>query len=393
MLSHVEKIKNTISNAFARFFGGKDAESKVQDRASVRVLFVANAFIPTLQLSFFKPLATIIEQGDLSTDFLSEQQIKELPGKPMRESKVKSWIRKRVAKFKPTAIVFCRYSGPHTAYLTQLAKAAGIPTVFHVDDDLLHVPVEIGQKKYEYHNHPARLEAVRYLLENVDLVYCSTEALKQRFVSYGLKSNFKVGTIYCSGNVLVPAVKRSTKKIGYMGFDHAHDLETVLPALIQVLKKDAEVEFELFGSIPKPAVLEEFGDRVNVIPPVPNYEEFLAKFSSLNWDIGICPLANTDFNAVKANTKWVEYTSVGTAVVASADTIYDACCSGGCGTLATTTAQWVDALELLIGDSERRLTQVLNAQNRLREDYSVDRLQRQVLDVLDTAAKLVKSAA
>jgi hypothetical protein len=61
--------------------------------------------------------------------------------------------------------------------------------------------------------------------------------------------------------------------------------------------------------------------------------------------------------------------------------------------LATTTAQWVDALELLIGDSERRLTQVLNAQNRLREDYSVDRLQRQVLDVLDTAAKLVKSAA
>jgi glycosyltransferase involved in cell wall biosynthesis len=251
--------------------------------------------------------------------------------------------------------------------------------------------VEIGQKKYEFHNHPLRLDAVRHLLENVNLVYCSTEALKLRFVSYGLRSTFKVGEIYCSGKVLVPAVDRPVKKIGYMGFDHAHDLETVLPALIQVLRRNPEIEFELFGSIPKPAVLEEFGARVNVIPPVPNYEEFLTKFSSLNWDIGICPLAKTDFNAVKANTKWVEYTSVGTAVVASAETIYDTCCSDGCGALATTTEQWVNAIEVLIHDSHKRSMQVVTAQKRLKDEYSVDRLQRQVLDVLDSAVRLVKS--
>lgn len=390
MRSYMNSFKAAVRISLARTLG-LNMSSKTAGAANspMRVLFVSNAFIPTLQLSFFKPLANMIEQGELAVELLSEQQMKEQFGKRLREAEVEQWINKRVAQFNPTAVVFCRYSGPHAQYITELARRTRIPTVFHVDDDLLNVPVEIGQKKYEYHNHPLRLETVRYLLENVDVVYCSTEPLKQRFVSYGLKANFKVGGIYCSGKVLVPAEDRPVRKIGYMGFDHAHDLERVIPALIQVMRRNPEVKFELFGSIPKPAVLEEFGERVNVIPPVPNYEEFLEKFSSLNWDIGICPLAKTDFNAVKANTKWVEYTSVGTAVVASAGTIYDACCADGCGVLADTTDEWVEALESFIGNSQKRSKQVARAQQRLQEEYSVERLGLQVREVLASAEKCI----
>ncbi|MEE4626161.1 glycosyltransferase [Pseudomonas alliivorans] len=392
MRSYIEKVKTAIGGVF-----GRDQEQvvvePVHERPSEprceRILFVANALIPTLQLSFLKPLAPRIEQGTVVTELLSEFQMKEQIDLRLTKSEVQAWIKARVMQFKPTIMVFCRYSGPHTEYLTKLAGKLGVPTVFHVDDDLLNVPVEIGKKKHEFHNRPPRLEAVRHLLENVNLVYCSTKALEQRFVSYGFKSTFKVGEIYCSGKVMASSVNRPVKKIGYMGFDHAHDLEMVLPALIQVLRRNPEAEFELFGSIPKPNVLEEFGDRVNVIPPVPVYEEFLEKFSSLNWDVGICPLAKTDFNAVKANTKWVEYTSVGTAVVASADTIYDACCSDGCGLLATTTEEWISAVEALIHDSQKRSAQVAKAQMRLVADYSIERLEHQVLDVLASARKTV----
>ncbi len=69
------------------------------------------------------------------------------------------------------------------------------------------------------------------------------------------------------------------------------------------------------------------------------------RFAELEWDIGICPLAPTAFNVLKANTKWVEYTSVGAAVIASRDMIYDDCCSDGCGDLATTHEEWVAAME------------------------------------------------
>jgi len=391
MRSYMNSFKAAVRISLARTLGLNMSSKTVGTANSpARVLFVSNAFIPTLQLSFFKPLANLIEQGELAAELLSEQQMREQFGKRLRGAEVEQWINKRIAQFNPTALVFCRYSGPHAQHITKLARRASIPTIFHIDDDLLNVPMEIGQKKYALHNHPLRLETVRYLLQNVDLVYCSTEPLKQRFVSYGLNGNFKVGDIYCSGKVLVPAVDRPVRKIGYMGFDHAHDLETVIPALIQVMRRNPKVEFELFGSIPKPAALEEFGRRVNVIPPVPNYEEFLEKFASLNWDIGICPLAKTDFNAVKANTKWVEYTSVGTAVVATAGTIYDACCADGCGVLANTTNEWVEALETLIADSQSRAKQVATAQQRLQQDYSVERLELQVREVLASAERYIK---
>jgi glycosyltransferase involved in cell wall biosynthesis len=392
MLSYIERFKKTIGTALSSALGGKEpAGSKKPDTGPARVLFIANGVIPTLQLSFFKPLASIVDQGGLVTGLLSEQEMAEKFGKQWADPEVTDWVDKKVAEFNPTIMVFCRYSGPHTAHLTKFARKAGIATVFHIDDDLLNVPVEIGQKKYEAHNRPTRLEAVRTLLENVDIVYCSTQALKQRFEAAGFRSHFKVGAIYCSGKVLTPAVHRPVKKIGYMGFDHAHDLEMVLPAVVQVLRRNPEVEFELFGSIPKPAVLEEFGARVSVVPPIPNYEEFLHKFSSLNWDIGICPLVKSDFNAVKANTKWVEYTSVGTAVVASAGTIYDTCCADGCGLLAGTTEEWVSAIEALVHDSQKRYDQLTKAQKRLSEDYSTERLRLQVMDVLDAAQQMQKS--
>jgi pyruvate dehydrogenase complex dehydrogenase (E1) component len=71
-------------------------------------------------------------------------------------------------------------------------------------------------------------------------------------------------------------------------------------------------------------------------------------------------------------------------VVASAGTIYDACSADGCGLLATTTEEWIDAMESLIRDGRKRSEQLLKAQKRLKDEYSISKLERQVLDVLDS---------
>jgi glycosyltransferase involved in cell wall biosynthesis len=367
----------------------------------VRVLLVANGLIPTLQLSFIKPLAPYIDSGDVITEVLTEGEMNGRLGHFIRRFKIFRWvgsqlvrlwptglcrrINTRFAAFRPTVVVFCRYSGPYVERILELARNANVPTVFHIDDDLLNVPIEIGKRKYEYHNDPARLATVRYLLNNVDLIYCSTEPLKQRIESYGLQNRVHAGQIYCSGKVMAPAVVRPVTKIGYMGFDHAHDFELVIPALIQLLRRYPAVQFEIFGSIPKPSSLDEFGDRIRVIPPVPRYEEFMKKFALLRWDIGLCPLADTPFNAVKANTKWVEYTSVGAAVIATAGTIYDECCSEGRGLLAATEQDWLASLEALVCDPELRFNLVNKAQQHLTQEYGIDRLREQVIDVLRQA--------
>lgn len=356
---------------------------------TLRIMYIANSFIPTLQLSFVKPLQTLVDRGEIEAELLSEQQLKDLFGKSLKNEYAKNWVQKRLQNFKPDILLFCRYSGPHVELMLDFAKKYNVATIFHIDDDLLNVPLEIGRTKYDFHNNPARLKTISTLIDHATMVYCSTNKLLQRLRERGLDQRGLAGHIYCSGEVLAPAPIIEPLKIGYMGFDHAYDFQIALPGLIQILIKYPYIEFELFGSIPKPIELEQFGSRVTVIDPIIDYQQFMDKFSSLGWAIGICPLANTSFNAVKANTKWVEYTSIGAAVIATAGTVYDECCSQDCGILVADKKDWYTSLESLINDSTMRLNLVARAQARLQSDYSTDALQQQVMSILKQVRSMI----
>jgi hypothetical protein len=64
---------------------------------------------------------------------------------------------------------------------------------------------------------------------------------------------------------------------------------------------------------------------------------------------------------------------------------YDDCCSGGCGELATTEEEWLQALTLLATDDELRYSRVVNAQRKVSEEYSLDGLRAQILEVFEMA--------
>lgn len=366
--------------------GSSSAISHKETTLAKKLFFIANANIPTLQLSFINPLLNDIAEGNIATSLLTEAELKENFGSSIRSIESLDYSIKRISEFSPDAVIFCRYSGPHAKPLVEFCKTQGIPTIFHVDDDLLNVPMEIGEKKYAYHNNPKRLTAVETLLSRCDLVYCSNTRLENRFKQLGFDSNFYSGKIYSAGKVYREPSNEDAVKIGYMGFDHAHDFELVSGAIAQILTDFPTVTFELFGSIPLPAKLSSFGDRVKCIEPVKDYQEFMQKFASLGWNIAICPLSDTPFNAVKSNTKWVEYTSVGAAVVATKGTIYDDCCSQQCGLLAD-DSEWYEKIVELINDKNYRNELVRNAQNKLVENFSAEQLRAQILEVLSITKK------
>ncbi|MEK0446640.1 MAG: hypothetical protein RLZZ399_1961 [Verrucomicrobiota bacterium] len=355
-------------------------------RRPQRVLFVANGYIPTLQLSFIKPLAALIQEGQIQTDFLSEEMIRRRFKSTVRDAEVQAWIRSYIEKFEPTTVVFCRYSGPWAAHMMECAECLGAAVIYHIDDDLLHLPEDIGASKYKFHNDPARLATVRHLLDHSNLVYCSTQKLKSRLEELNIQSPIVSGDIYCSGSVIREPVLKPVEKIGYMGIGHEKNLEYVLPAIIRLLRKYPDLKFELFGTIPMPSDFVEFGDRISKAPKIDDYNHFLQTFAGYNWDVGICPLTPIPFNLVKANTKWVEYTSVGVAVVASRSTVYDECCSDECGLLAESVDEWFEALDALISSPEKRFQMVVRAQHKLKRHFSVDALRRQVLEVFDKAS-------
>lgn len=351
-----------------------------------RILFVSNSHLPTLQLSFVKPLETLAEAGHITTDFLSEQHMKDVFGKELDKQHVRSWVVEKLSEVAPSMIVFCRYSGPHASLMTQWAQEHDIPTMFHIDDDLLNIPLDLGASKHAYHNDPKRVGTVRHLLDETDLVYCSNPNLRNRLLQLGASAPLKSGKIYASGRTIVPAVNKPVRKVGYMASaDHTHNLEMIMEALTVFLRNNGDVHFELFGSIPRLAALEEFGDRVSKRPPISNYEQFMNSFATLEWDVGICPLVKTPFNVVKSNTKWVEYTSIGAAVIASGGTVYDECCANGCGILANDVDEWVSGLNRLTSDASYRFDLVRNAQQKLESEYTTERLREQVLSFFSEA--------
>lgn len=350
----------------------------------MRLLVIANALIPTVQLSLLSPLAELVETGQCQIQMLTEQRLKQRFGKNLRSEQGWAWVKDQFIRARPTHLIFCRYSGPHGLTLLDHAIASMIPTVYCIDDDLLHVPRELGQQKFEYHNHPHRLATVRHLLDNVDLVYCSNERLKARLQEIGIGRDIYAGKIFCAGSIVKPAEKRPMAVIGYMGFDHANDFEIPLQAIVKALTKFPNLRFELFGKIPKPKILDHFGERVRILAVVADYNKFLKALAARHWDIGLCPLVRTDFNMVKNINKWIEYTAVGTAVIASSNSIYDDCCSGGAGVIIGDD-EWLGALSHLITNDEIRFRQVQAAQEKITEAYSISKLRDQLLIMLETA--------
>ncbi len=339
------------------------------------ICVIANGNIPTFQLSILEPLVNQAGQQKANVHLITESAIKKRGG-------VGSWFAAYLKVNNVTHVIFCRYSGMYYQELLSHCSLNRVPTLYCIDDDLLNVPRELGEDKYLFHNSPARLESVKSLLNQVDLVYCSNSRLRDKLHENGVSRQIEILRVFSAGKVLKEPELRLPAKIGYMGYDHEHDLKLVLPALVLLLQKHRHLSFELFGKISKPPELDQFGDRVRCIPCESNYSDFMSRLVGLQWDIGICPLVNTAFNNVKNNNKWVEYTSAGIAVVASKSNVYDECFRGNCGVWANQD-KWFESLESLICCKTKRYTLVSKAQKKLMKEYTHSEQREQLCFLLD----------
>lgn len=351
-----------------------------------RFLFIANAHLPTVQACLERPLAALVRSGELLIELLTETRLVEREAALGSSEAVTAWLEDALDRFAPQALIFSRYSGPFGSEIIAWARARGVPVIYQIDDDLLAVPKSLGARKHAYHNRPERLAAVRALLTSATLVYASTPKLRERLLGHFPDLPVVTGPINCSGRVMRRPQPGSVRRVGYMASaDHLPNLEIVLPAIVALLDRHPELTFELFGSIAVPAALGCYGDRIVKLEPVSDYEAFLRQLGERHWDIGICPLTPTEFNLTKSNNKWIEYTSLGIAVVASANMIYDECCADGCGILADGEQSWLEALDRLVTEDHERLAMIGRAQHKLETIYSIEQHRAQILAVVEQA--------
>ncbi|MEX0409746.1 glycosyltransferase [Aquibium sp. LZ166] len=286
----------------------------------------------------------------------------------------------------PSVLVLSRFGGVLGPTLIRWARRHAVPVIFHIDDDLLDVPTSLGPAKYAHYRDPNRLAVLRESMDSADLVYASTGPLAARLVEHGISSPIVAGDLYCSVDpaTIFPPVPATLPVIGYMGSSgHAADLALVLPVIIDLLESRPNLSFELFGTIPMPYELSRFGPRVLHHPGFTDYGDFLTRMKILGWWIGLAPLEDNNFNRCKADTKWVEYTQAGCAVVASDLPVYARACAQGAGFLAGPPDEWLAKVKLLLDSSEIRTSIVARAQQKLATSYTDDMLRQQVMAILN----------
>ena len=159
---------------------------------------------------------------------------------------------------------------------------------------------------------------------------------------------------------------------------HKEDLQSVVPAILEVMERHSNVIFETMG-LPVPTeILNNQPSRAKSYGGVLDYGVFLKNLYEVNWDIGIAPLLQCDFNRCKTITKYIEYTIAGIPMIASDIAPYNEVVNGNNGLLAASHSEWVSALEAMVTNVDFRRKSLRLAKEACDKQFN---LNKQVSDL------------
>ena len=272
-------------------------------------------------------------------------------------------------------VIVIQRINPYSIHLLKKAKKHNIKVIYESDDDFLDISPENPSYSYILGN----FDNILKLVKNSDKLVVSTNELKNRFNKLGLENVEIIRNYYVEDALpLRPFTFRGNEfiKIGYFGtLTHDNDLELIHNVILRLKdifsKKGIHVIFEIVG-----ASIDDSRDWFNV-RKVPYYPMSLPAFYdwlnyNSDWDIGIIPLVDNNFNKCKSELKYIEFSALGIPVVASNISVYNETIEDGVtGYLASNEEEWINKLSSLIENPSLRETILNNARDDLLKNYSL----------------------
>lgn len=187
-------------------------------------------------------------------------------------------------------------------------RRKNIRLVYEIDDNLFAMPGSHTQTEA----YQRAMQPVLTILPQVDLLIVVSEKLKEKALSFNrnvhVLPNALDERLWIANNTAhLPLVSAdTTMKILYMGSrTHANDLLVIKEAMMRLTEEyGTRVTLDVVGGIP--AGKEEPWFRVCSHPPQAriNYQSFVEWFRTAPpWQIGVIPLADTEFNRCKSYIK------------------------------------------------------------------------------------------
>lgn len=239
-----------------------------------------------------------------------------------------------------------------------------IPLVYDLDDDMFAMRSDMPS--YEAYKK-GEMKRV-YLATNMsfaDAFFVSTEPLKEVYQKaykdlFNIDMPIHVLPNYNDVDLFTPyESKKNNDKVvlGYHGSTtHDSDLKHILPAIDKIMDLHRNVYMQVVGAIRKESV-EIFGamknsDRVYIAPGTPAFDKFPEKLMAQQWDIGLAPLIDDQFNRGKSHIKYMEYSMKKIPTIASKVYPYEQ--NAKHAILCETNNDWLTALNRLVKDKKAR---------------------------------------
>ncbi|MFG1465769.1 glycosyltransferase [Xanthobacter sp. DSM 24535] len=258
--------------------------------------------------------------------------------------------------------------------LVSFCERKGARLIYDLDDDLLSLAADHSEHAYYQQLRPM----VMFLLQQADEVWVSTAALAARLAPISDR-------ITVIQNHLDPRIWRARQPVAapgpirllFMGtMTHQSDFGTLLrPALDQVrARTDREISLTLVGVLPCDAVREGWRaikppDQISLSYPA--FAHWLQQQGP--FDIGLAPLTESVFNGSKSWLKFLEYSGLGLATLASSVGEYpQAIVDGVNGRIAAPSVEaFGEALYSLVSDEAFRLELAGNAARSVADSLAV----------------------
>lgn len=270
-------------------------------------------------------------------------------------------------------LVAQRISNPGPSAQWQAARG-DVRRLFELDDDLLNVD-PTSERARAYYNDPQIRARLVANVRSADAVTVSTEYLA-RVVrdEYGVTAPIHVlpNCLPRSWVALEPVDQTGAVRIGWAGSDtHRGDFEVARKPLARFFRRHPDVPFDCMGA--EYGHLVAADDQGRSLPWRPIWADPLAYYRSLDWQIGLAPLANHQFNRAKSALKALEYAARGIVVIASDVEPYRHFVRHGeTGFLVQRDHEWGDYLEALLSDEGLRVKLSVAAREQAAE-WTIDR--------------------
>ena len=217
--------------------------------------------------------------------------------------------------------------------------------VYETDDDLWSID-ETNFRALQEHS-PSLLDAAAEAIRMAHMATVSTRPLA------GMVGQFNPNVVvlpnHIDGQMLdLERPRRDKLTVGWAGGDsHIKDMRVVAPHLKRFLRRHPDAEFHNIGT--------DFRRVCGVPGRLTGWQDVWPYYRSIDFDIGLAPLAPIRFNKSKSHIKALEYAALGIPTIASDEPPYrDFVVDGVTGFLVRRDHEWWERLNELAADAGMR---------------------------------------